>query len=77
MIVLNEQAEGYVPGELECFLCGATLSFPYVMWAGFTGSVSLHYWCTPDLFIRLSRDLAELKLKHGLRIQFGPGEKKI
>jgi hypothetical protein len=44
-----------------CFFCGAALADPAVYWMGMPGSLFLHAACCLDLFVRLMRDVHEVR----------------
>lgn len=57
------------PAELErdgikdaCYLCGQKITYPSVLWMGHECQfIVLHPACVLDLFVRLARDLHQLK----------------
>lgn len=62
-IVRNERDEFWTLADnsLECFFCGDEIGFPFLFWAGQTGSIALHKKCFIDLAARLFRDWHELE----------------
>jgi hypothetical protein len=55
--------EGIVHTALgqTCFLCGSELHDPSVFWMGTTAEIYLHAECVPDLAVRMSRDVHEIR----------------
>ena len=54
--------DGLQPGEVECFYCGNSLSYPFVYWQS-GRSIVLHPMCVAGLFMALSHDA--IRCKHG------------
>ena len=48
--------------EDSCFLCHGKLTYPAVHWMGSTGDIVLHPACVLDLFVRMARDLHQIKV---------------
>jgi len=61
-IVHNDEDLQRCGNEDECFFCGKQLMCPAVHWMGSEcKNIVLHPACLLDLFVRMARDLHEIK----------------
>ena len=45
----------------HCFSCGKILTFPFIMWSAFGGSIAFHPECSVDFLLAFARDVHALK----------------
>ena len=68
-------SDGIAGPNDTCFLCYKSLTLPFVMWGG-AFDLCLHPACALDLFLRLSRDIWELKGENDLSIFLSKNEEE-